>query len=249
MKYRLMLGLVVSVVSLLIAPSAWAGERSPIASLKLLVQTPSQGGKVVPITGVKANPTDKGVEVILETPLGTQLQVINRSAGNNFIVDVSGGQLRLPDGNTFTFRSEKPLAAITEITVTNVNATTVRVTVVGEKALPKVELFDDNAGLVFGIASDAVATQPEQPPQTPQQTSSADDDQPIELVVTGEQDGYRVPNTSVGTRTDTPLRDIPQTIQVIPQEVLRDQNVTRLQDATRNVAGASQFGSSITDRD
>ena len=56
----------------------------------------------VPITGVKANPTSQGVEVILETPLGTQLQVTNRSTGNNFIADVSGGQLRLPNGDPLT---------------------------------------------------------------------------------------------------------------------------------------------------
>lgn len=83
---------------------------------------------------------DKGVEVILQTPVGTQLQVTNRSTGNNFIVDVSGGQLRLPSGEAFTFRSQKPLARVTEITVTNVDANTVRVTVVGEKTLPAVEL-------------------------------------------------------------------------------------------------------------
>ncbi|MEH2180219.1 TonB-dependent siderophore receptor [Nostoc sp.] len=260
MKYRLMLGLVASVVSLLIAPSAWAREKSPLESYKILVQTPSQGSSVVPITGVKANPTDKGVEVILETPLGTQLQVTNRSTGNNFIVDVSGGQLRLPNGEAFTFRDDKPLAGITEITVTNVDATTVRVTVVGEKALPKVELFDDNAGLVFGITSAEIATSPPQQPQTPQteekpalptpqETPSAQGDEPIELVVTGEQDGYRVRDSSTATKTDTPLRDIPQSIQVVPQQVLRDQNVTRLGDAIRNIPGANQSGSAITDRD
>ncbi|WP_138502814.1 TonB-dependent siderophore receptor [Nostoc sp. PA-18-2419] len=196
---------------------------------------------VVPITGVKANSTSQGVEVILETPLGTQLQVTNRSAGSNFIADVSGGQLRLPNGDAFTFRSDKPLAGITEITVINIDANTVRVTVVGEKALPKVELFDDNAGLVFGITSAAIATSPPQQPQQQQpasQTPSAQADEPIELVVTGEQDGYRVPVASVGTRTDTPLRDIPQSIQVIPQQVLRDQNVNNVVEALRNVTGA-----------
>ncbi|NEU76145.1 TonB-dependent receptor [Hassallia byssoidea VB512170] len=206
---------------------------------------------VISITGVKANPTDKGVEVILET-IGQQLQVTNRSTGNNFIADIPNAQLRLPNGNGFTFRSEKPLAEITEITVTNVDANTVRVTVVGEKALPTVELFDDNAGLVFGINSAATATQPPQQPQTPQAQEKpttetpqeepplSQQDEPIELVVTGEQDGYRVPNTSTGTRTDTPLRDIPQSIQVVPQEVLRDQQVTRIEDALRNVPGVNQ---------
>ena len=42
------------------------------------------------------------MEIILETTLGTQLQVLNRSTGNNFIADVSGGQLRLADGKAFT---------------------------------------------------------------------------------------------------------------------------------------------------
>ncbi|MEH1843105.1 MAG: hypothetical protein V7L20_31320 [Nostoc sp.] len=37
--------------------------------------------------------------------------------------------------------------------------------------------------------------------------------------------GYNVPNASIATKTDTPLRDIPQSIQVVPQEVLRDRNV------------------------
>ncbi|MEH2182394.1 TonB-dependent receptor plug domain-containing protein [Nostoc sp.] len=214
---------------------------------------PSQGGKqgneIVPITGVKANPTDKGVEVILETPVGTQLQVINRSAGSNFIVDVSGGQLRLPSGEAFTFRSDKPLAGITQITVTNINTNTV----LGEKALPTVELFDDDSGLVFAVATTATATSPQQPPQTPQAnqpqnqtqpTQPSTSDEPIELVVTGEQDGYNVPDASTATKTDTPLRNIPQSIQVVPQQVIQDQQANRLVDAIKNVPGVVQSGSS-----
>ncbi|WP_442948853.1 AMIN domain-containing protein [Nostoc sp.] len=202
---------------------------------------------IVPITGVKANPTDKGVEIILETTTGTQLQVTNRSAGNNFIVDVSGGQLRLPSGDTYTFRSEKPLAGITEITVNNLNATTVRVTVIGEKALPTVELFDDDAGLVFGITSAATAMQPPQTPQaqekpalpTPQQKPAAQQDEPIELVVTGEQDGYRAQDASTATKTDTPLRDIPASIQVIPRQIIEDRAVTQVNQALQNVSGVN----------
>ncbi|MEH2112687.1 TonB-dependent siderophore receptor [Nostoc sp.] len=235
----------------------------PATSAQMLVQTPTPTNpsnpeprsedQVVAITSVKANATNRGVEVILETTQGTRLQVTNRSAGNNFIADVSGGQLRLPSGEAFTFRSEKPTAVITEITVTNIDANTVRVTVVGEKALPTVELFDDDAGLVFGITSAAIATQPPQQPQTPQtqekpasetpqEQPTAPPDQPIELVVTGEQDGYNVRNATTATKTDTPLRDIPQSIQVIPNQVIRDQNVNRLQDAVRNNApGVSQF--------
>ncbi|MEH2286541.1 TonB-dependent siderophore receptor [Nostoc sp.] len=230
----------------------------PSTSARMLVQSPvpnnppSQGSSVIPITGVKANPTPQGIEVILETAVGTQLQVTNRSTGNNFIVDVSGGQLRLPSGDAFTFRSEKPSAGITEITVTNINENTVRVTVMGVAALPTVELLDDDAGLVFGITSAAIATSPPQQPQqqqpaseTPTQTPQGDE--PIELVVTGEQDGYSVPDSSIGTRTDTPLRDIPQSIQVVPQQVIKDQQATRLTDVLKNVPGVVLGGRSPRD--
>ncbi len=219
-------------------------------STNVLVQTPTTNSApvkdVVSITAVKANPIDKGVEVILQTTQGNQLQVTNRSTGNNFIADISGGQLRLPSGEAFTFRSEKPLAGITEINVINIDANTVRVTVVGEKALPAVELFDDdNVGLVFGITSHTTATQPEETPtaqekpatETPQEKPSAQQDDAIELVVTGEQDGYRVPNASTATRTDTPLRDIPQSIQVIPRQVLEDRNVKTVGEAVETVSG------------
>ncbi|MEG4421375.1 TonB-dependent siderophore receptor [Microcoleus sp. LAD1_D5] len=225
----------------------------PSTSAIMLVQSPAPqtapSSEIVQVTGVQARPTEKGVEVILQTTVRERLQITDRSADNNFIADIPNAQLRLPSGDAFTFSSPNPVEGITEITVTNLDANTIRVTVVGDKTLPTVELFNDDAGLVFGITSAAIATQPplqlepEQPTsETPQEEPSAQTDRRlIELVVTGDRrDGYRVPNTTTGTKTDTPLRDIPQSIQVVPQEVLRDQQVTRLEDALRNVAGVNQ---------
>ena len=237
------------------AKSATMLAQAPVPSNPSNPDSSSQGekqGGIATITGVKANPTEKGVEVILETTQGDKLQVTNRSTGNNFIADITGGQLRLPSGDAFTFKSENPISGITQITVTNVDANTVRVTVVGEKTLPTVELFDDNAGLIFAVVNASVATQPPEKPPTqekpatdaPQEKPAAQQDEPIELVVTGEQDGYRAPSSSTATRTDTPLRDIPQSIQVVPQQVLRDQNVTRLDEALRNAPGVIQSSTS-----
>ncbi|MHC5748264.1 MAG: TonB-dependent receptor plug domain-containing protein [Nostoc sp.] len=222
----------------------------PNTSARMLVQSPAPTNSpaqesVIQVTGVEAKPTDKGVEVILQTTGGDKLQITNRSAENNFIADIPNAQLRLPSGDAFTFRSEKPIAGVTEITVTNYNANTIRVTVTGEAALPTVELFDSDEGLIFGLTPTATATQP-QPEQTTTTTTetpqeepapAAQQDEPIELVVTGEQDGYNVSDTTTATKTDTPLRDIPQSIQVVPQQVLEDQNVTRLDEAIRNVPG------------
>ncbi|RUT07363.1 ferrichrome-iron receptor [Dulcicalothrix desertica PCC 7102] len=236
-----------------IAFSIGTPARADIKVPRTLAQTSTPTlpqGNVVKITGVKANPTEKGVEVILETREGERLQVANRSTGNNFVADITGGQLQLANGDTFTFRSEKPLVGIVEITVVNFDANTVRVTVVGEKALPTVELFDDNSGLIFAVAEASVAPQTpsalpaEEKPttETPQEQPAAQQDNPIELVVTGELDGYRVPNASTATKTDTPLRDIPGSIQVIPRQILEDQNTTRIQDALQNVSSVNRQG-------
>ncbi|MEO0539079.1 MAG: TonB-dependent siderophore receptor [Cyanobacteria bacterium P01_A01_bin.123] len=62
----------------------------------------------------------------------------------------------------------------------------------------------------------------------------------LRIVVTGEESSrYVIPTATTGTRTNTPLRDIPQSIQVIPREVLEDQQVTELDDALRNVSGVT----------
>src|SRR5690606_17952705 len=60
--------------------------------------------------------------------------------------------------------------------------------------------------------------------------------------------GYLIPRTSTATGTVTPLVDIPQSIQVIPEEVLRDQGVQSLAEATRNSPGiAVNMGEGMRD--
>ena len=49
--------------------------------------------------------------------------------------------------------------------------------------------------------------------------------------------GFRTDTTRSATRTETPLRDIPQFINIVPQALIRSQGATTLQDALRNVPG------------
>jgi catecholate siderophore receptor len=53
-------------------------------------------------------------------------------------------------------------------------------------------------------------------------------------------EGYNAPSSSTATKTNAPLRDIPQTVNVIPAEVLADQHATSLQDVMKNVPGIGQ---------
>ncbi|AEG50418.1 TonB-dependent siderophore receptor [Sphingobium chlorophenolicum L-1] len=57
-----------------------------------------------------------------------------------------------------------------------------------------------------------------------------------DIVVTGQNPEYHTPDTTA-LKIDAPLRDIPQTIDVIPDQVIRDQRALSMQDAVRNVAG------------
>jgi outer membrane receptor protein involved in Fe transport len=46
-------------------------------------------------------------------------------------------------------------------------------------------------------------------------------------------------NTSTATKTDTPLFDIPQSIQVIPRQIIDDRGVTRVGEIVQNVSGVT----------
>lgn len=121
----------------------------------------------VQVTGVRLNLTEDGLEVILATPNGEQLQPAIRSEGNRYIADINNAQLLLPSGNSF--RQDNPVAGITEITVSSIAPNRITVTVTGAEAVPKVELFDSEEGLIFGVTPATSSTQAEQTPKLPQQ--------------------------------------------------------------------------------
>jgi len=74
-----------------------------------------------------------------------------------------------------------------------------------------------------------------------------------ELVVTGDatkEASYRLQRASSATKTETPIFETPASIQVVPQQVIREQNATRLSETYRNVSGVFEgddFGSQRSD--
>ncbi|MEM7714755.1 MAG: TonB-dependent siderophore receptor [Cyanobacteria bacterium P01_A01_bin.68] len=213
-------------------------------AVDLLAQNNSTSS--VKITGFKINSTDKGIEVILETVNARNLQPVAKSQGNSLIADIKNAVLSLPDGKDF--QVENPAEGIASVTVTQVDANNIRLTVTGESSVPKAELFDSNQALIFVLMQNTSTAQTPQPtpekPTTENQPKppSTENNEPIELIVTGERNSYQVPNATSATRTDTPIRDIPQSIQVVPRQVLKDQQVTRLDEALNNVSGVTLGG-------
>lgn len=178
----------------------------------------------VRVTGVRLEQRGRGLEILLESAGGSDQSPIMRTEGNRLIADIANAVLALPDGKVF--QAENPTVDVSSVTVKQLNATIVRVTVVGIKTLP--------------IATVQVS-------RTTSQKSSSQgaEDNDEEIVVTGQKKpGYRVPNASTGTKTDTPIRDIPASIQVIPREVIRDQGAANIRETLRNVSGATYSSAS-----
>lgn len=53
---------------------------------------------------------------------------------------------------------------------------------------------------------------------------------------------FRVPSVVSATKTETPLLDIPQTVNAVEQTLIREQRVVRMHDALRNVPGVFAAG-------
>jgi catecholate siderophore receptor len=59
------------------------------------------------------------------------------------------------------------------------------------------------------------------------------------IIVTGTRDGYRTIDTTSGTKTKTPILDVPQTIDVVTEEQIRDQSIRSMTDLVRLLPGVS----------
>jgi len=181
-------------------------------------------GTAIGITAVQVQETATGLEVIIEAdePLtaGT-----SRTVGNALIIDIPNAVLNLEGADQaeqFT-----PAEGIALVSVSEQPEDVVQVSVTGTEAPPQVNIATEGDNLVFAVVPGIAIA------------DTADPEVAIRVGVEGAQSGsdYFVPEASTATRTETPLNEIPQSIQVIPQEVLEDQEVVRLNDALRNVSG------------
>ncbi|NEQ32330.1 MAG: TonB-dependent receptor [Leptolyngbya sp. SIO4C5] len=195
---------------------------APIAyeASALAPQVAQADGSPIVITGITVESTDAGLQVVLEADEGALSAPDSTTiTGNALIVEIPNASLA--DG---AFQAFQPTEGIALIQASELSGDLVRVVITGSDAPPQVEITPSAAGLALGV--------------TPGIAQAVTDDEAIQIGVTGEdQDDYVVPNATTATRTDTPLRDVPQSIQVIPQAVLEDQAVTDLNDAVRNASG------------
>ncbi len=61
----------------------------------------------------------------------------------------------------------------------------------------------------------------------------------------GPVDGYRALRSSTATKTDTPIEDVPVSVQVVPRDTIEDQAALHLDDLYSNVSGVQQAGNTL----
>ncbi|MFZ5557341.1 MAG: TonB-dependent siderophore receptor [Pseudomonadota bacterium] len=95
-------------------------------------------------------------------------------------------------------------------------------------------------GIAAGAESAAAQTGTEQ--QLPEVRVQAPE---IRESAFGPAQGYRAERTGTATKTDTPIRETPVSIQVVPRQVIDDQQANRVAEVIQNVSGVrpgSTFG-------
>ena len=191
-----------------ISGTAWA-----LGGVIAVVATAPVLAAVVQVSEVRVNPTEAGVEIVLVLADGGELEVLPFQDGARWIADIPNAQLR--EG----VEQSTVAAGIAQVSVQPLDDNTIRVIVVGEAGAPTGMVDRQEGTLIFTVTS-----------------AEADS---LRLVVTGEAEGsdYFAPRATTATRTDTPLLDIPQAVQVIPEQVLDDQQVSDLDEALENVSG------------
>jgi iron complex outermembrane recepter protein len=203
-------------------------ENSGAQGLRPLSQKLAQSSQLTRVTGVEVKQTPKGLELILKTVAGSERLVpLILPEGKDLVIDILDATLAFSIRNGV--EELNPAEGINKITVNQINKSSIRVRVSGQTQAPSAEVVPGRNNLVLSINRQGSTAR-----QTP--------DEEIEVIATGEaeEEGYNVTDTNAGTRTDTPLRDIPQSIQIVPQQVLEEQQVNTLNEAVKNVPGATQ---------
>ncbi|MEO0767813.1 MAG: TonB-dependent siderophore receptor [Cyanobacteria bacterium J06649_4] len=201
-------------------------DQSPERPLRQ-AQLPAE--TITEIVDIRLETTEKGLEILLETAEGDLLAPEITNSQNALIIEFFNTILSLP--NAEDFQAFEPAENIALVQVSELLSegmgSRVRLVVTGTNASPVGTLSSTSAGTAVSIS-----------PGTAQSSESED---AIRLLVTGDEGAPAyVEPVATGIRTETPLIETPQSIQVIPEAVLEDQQIIRLNEALRNVPGVVQ---------
>ncbi|HIK08371.1 MAG TPA: TonB-dependent siderophore receptor [Trichormus sp. M33_DOE_039] len=248
--------------------NSWQPAVGVAGVITVLVSQPVWAAPV-PVTAVELYDTDQGLEVVLKTTPGVTLNTQTSTEDKTLMITVTNAQLQLVQGKPpiITNNPIPGIAEIVvgqsdpntiEIEITGINAVPkFNLRQDGQEFVVSIPFATASQTPETPTATETPTPDQTLPPETPTATETPPPetpttaqtpppeaekpDEPIELTVVGDQlrTTYQVPNSSVGTRTDTPVIDVPQAIQAIPQEVIKDQGTRSLGEVFKNSSSAN----------
>ena len=183
--------------------------------------------QVITITKVEVETTDTGIKLILETDGELTAPQISVSE-NAVIADIPNAVLNLEEEDVFI---DNPTEGIALIYGSNFPNNLVNITITGTDAPPEVDIEIQTSISTFKIQQGTGATTAE----------NNQDENVIEIIATqeAERDNFFPPTETSVSRDGSSILDTPQTITVIPEELLEQQNNNTVGDALRNAGGVT----------
>jgi iron complex outermembrane receptor protein len=185
----------------------------------------AQVSQITQITDIRLEATDNGLDLIV-TSEGTSPPFTQTSTGNTLLIELKNAQLRLPEGAK-DFQQNNPLTGIASIEVKQ-QSSNILITIVGTDAEPVAEVKSNPQGLLISLTeSEEIVTE---------------DEEEIEIIATQETapvNSYAPPQDTSVSRDGTSILDTPQDIDVIPGQVIEDQNNATVGESLRNVSGVT----------
>ncbi len=244
--------------SVLLASVLALGSVAPV----LLVETQASHAQTLEqISGIQVQSTDQGIQIGIQTTSGSAPRFLPPSPNYRNVLVIDLLDTQLSEGS---LSESNPAPGILSVSLDRRMENSVRLTIIGSEQLPNVivQAGDPGVMVTLGGSQAPVAAQPTpiptvdptpmvvKPEANPTPAPEVPDLELAEIRVRADRpDTYRPTNSTVGSGTDTPIRDIPQSIQVVPQQVLVDQQARKLIDGLLNVSGISSNGTTAGTRE
>ncbi len=174
----------------------------------LLVQNDS--GNLAEVTGVELQETATGLQISLETKTGQKLVPLILPEGNQLVIDILDTVLALPQGDKFL--ETNPIPGVREISLTTVDASSIRLTITGEQQTPSAEIVPSTQDLILSVSLKEG------------ERAQTDEAEIIDIVVTAQ-------------KTEESLQEVPLSITALDEKQLSDGNIQSLRgisDSTPN---------------
>lgn len=179
--------------------------------------------QIILIEDIKLDVTKEGLQILVNSNVQQLSQPLIFPNENSLIIEFLDAQLGFEGLQETNINDE-----IIEVKVESIEPQGVRIVITGKDNLPMAQIKEVENNLVLDIT-------------TEEKTTTEDN---IEIVATQEQAGgsrYNAPTATTGTRIEASLQDVPISVQVLTEELIRDRQVVRLQELADNVSGVEVY--------